>query len=112
MSLGFITHSSAHSLPAHRVCTTHLHHCLSLTNWDVVKFFHLWVFHANSSWHKSSVGFITHSSACSLPAHQVCTTHLHHCLSLTNWDVVKNFHLQVFHANSSCHKSSVGFERQ
>jgi len=25
----FITHSSAHSLPAHRVCTTHLHHCLS-----------------------------------------------------------------------------------
>ncbi len=36
---------------------------------------------------------ITHSSACSLPAHQVCTTHLHHCLSLTNWDVVKNFHL-------------------
>ena len=51
---------------------------------------------------------ITHSSACSLLAQ------LHHCLSLTNWDVVKNFHSWVFHPNSSWHKSqsTVGFERQ
>jgi hypothetical protein len=59
LSPRLITHSSAHSLPAHWVCTTCLHHCLSLTNWDVVKNFHLWVFHPNSSWHKSqsTVGF-------------------------------------------------------
>ena len=55
----FVFKTSAHSLATHWVCATHLHHCLSLTKWDVVKNFHLWVFHPNSSWHKSqsTVGF-------------------------------------------------------